>query len=157
MSLPIVALKWEEGADTSLALPSYETSGAAGADIRVNFPSDQRAEGSVLAAGERALIPTGLSMAIPEGYEVQIRPRSGLALKNGVTLVNAPGTIDSDYRGPVGIIVINLGNEPFQVTHGMRIAQMVVAPVIQAKFRLAEDLSETVRGAGGFGSTGIDA
>jgi len=94
-------------------------------------------------------------MAIPDGLEVQIRPRSGLALKHGVTLVNSPGTIDSDYRGHVGVIMINLGDAPFEITHGMRIAQMVVAPVIQADFTLVDDLDETARGAGGFGSTGV--
>lgn len=154
---PTVLLRWDDGADTSLSLPSYETSGAAGADIRANFSMNQRAEGRVLVPGERGLIPTGLNMAIPNGYEVQIRPRSGLALKNGVGLVNAPGTIDSDYRGPVGIILINHGSDPFHISHGMRIAQMVVAPVVQAAFQLTEDLPKSARGTGGFGSTGTDA
>lgn len=108
----------------------------------------------VISSGERALVPTGLRMAIPEGFEVQIRPRSGLALKHGLTLANAPGTIDSDYRGPVGVIMINLGNADFEITHGMRIAQIVVAPVLQAKFVLSDELTATARGAGGFGSTG---
>ena len=155
MSDPTVLLKWHADADRSLALPSYETAGAAGADIRANFAPDQRAEGVVLQPGARALIPTGLSMAIPDGYEVQIRPRSGLALKNGLALVNAPGTIDSDYRGPVGIIIINHGSEPYQVTHGLRIAQMVVAPVVQATFTVQDTLDDTERGQGGFGSTGV--
>ena len=143
---------WEDGADQSLGLPSYETVGAAGADIRANL-KDQA--GISLAPTQRALIPTGLRMAIPAGYEVQIRPRSGLALKHGITLVNTPGTIDSDYRGPIGIIVINLSDEPFEVTHGMRIAQMVVAPVIQSRFVLVDTLSDTARDEGGFGSTGL--
>lgn len=148
----IVQLAWAEGADRSLPLPEYETMGAAGADLRANF-SDQ---GSVtLAPHARALIPTGLRMAIAEGFEVQIRPRSGLALKHGITMVNAPGTIDSDYRGPVGVILINMGDADFEVTHGMRIAQMVVAPVVQAEFVVVETLDDTPRGAGGFGSTGI--
>ena len=99
-------------------------------------------------------MPTGLRLAIPAGYEVQLRPRSGLALKHGITLPNSPGTIDSDYRGPLGVIVMNVGREGFAIEHGMRIAQMVVAPVVQASFDLVESLDETVRGAGGFGSTG---
>jgi dUTP pyrophosphatase len=107
-----------------------------------------------LAPSARALVPTGLRMAMPAGYEVQIRPRSGLALKHGVTLLNTPGTIDSDYRGPLGVIMVNFGDAPFEVTHGMRIAQMVVAPVIQAGFETVARLDETARGAGGFGSTG---
>nr|WP_092067012.1 dUTP diphosphatase [Poseidonocella pacifica] len=146
-----VELLWEEGADASLGLPRYESEGAAGADLRANFPDRGKVE---LSPGERALIPTGLRLAIPEGYEVQLRPRSGLALKNGITLPNSPGTIDSDYRGPLGIIVMNAGTQAFTVTHGMRIAQMVVAPVLQAGFRIVDTLSETVRGEGGFGSTG---
>ncbi|WP_136637014.1 dUTP diphosphatase [Pseudooceanicola onchidii] len=140
-----------EGADADVALPSYETAGSAGADIRANF-ADRAAV--VLEPGARALIPTGLRMAIPQGYEVQVRPRSGLALKHGVTLVNTPGTIDSDYRGEVGVILINLGAEPFTVAHGDRIAQIVVAPVLQAGFSLVDQLDDTARGAGGFGSTG---
>lgn len=148
----IVQLAWTEGADCDIALPAYETAGAAGADLRANF-SDL---GEVtLAAGARALIPTGLRMAIAEGYEVQIRPRSGLALKHGISMVNSPGTIDSDYRGAVGVILINLGEQDFTVTHGMRIAQMVVAPVVQAEFEMVDALDETSRGAGGFGSTGV--
>ena len=107
-----------------------------------------------LAPGARALIPTGLQMEIPQGFEVQVRPRSGLALKHGLMLVNSPGTIDSDYRGPVGVILLNAGTSSFQITHGMRIAQLVVAPVIQARFAVSDGLSETDRGAGGFGSTG---
>ena len=147
-----VVLCWDTAADRSVPLPAYQTKGAAGADLRANFGPDG---GQVtLAPGARALIPTGLRMAIPEGMEVQIRARSGLALKHGIALVNAPGTIDSDYRGPVGIIMINLGDTPFDVTHGMRIAQMVVAPVVQAAFVLVDDLETTERGAGGFGSTG---
>jgi len=140
-------------ADQALPLPHYQTKGAAGADICANFGKSGGA--TTLSPHARALIPTGLSMAIPDGLEVQIRPRSGLALKHGVTLVNSPGTIDSDYRGPVGVIMINLGDAPFEITHGMRIAQMVVAPVIQADFTLVDDLDETARGAGGFGSTGV--
>lgn len=146
-----VDVMWDEGADRALGLPGYETSGAAGADLRANLPD--RGE-ITLAPGARALVPTGLRMAIPEGWEIQLRPRSGLALKHGITLPNAPGTIDSDYRGPLGVIVLNAGEADFVITHGDRIAQMVIAPVVQARFDLCEDLSETVRGVGGFGSTG---
>lgn len=146
-----VQFQWVDGADQSLGLPSYETAGAAGADLRANFADGQAV---TLDPGARALVPTGLRMAIPAGFEVQIRPRSGLALKHGVTLLNTPGTIDSDYRGPLGIIMVNLGDAPFEVTHGMRIAQMVVAPVVQAGFEIVTSLDETARGAGGFGSTG---
>lgn len=131
-------------------LPAYETAGSAGADVRACLP-----DGVVtLAPGERRLIPTGLTMEIPDGFEVQVRPRSGLALKHGLMLVNSPGTIDSDYRGPVGIILLNAGDAPFVVEHGMRIAQLVVAPVVQARFVPATTLRETERGGGGFGSTG---
>lgn len=139
------------GADPDIALPGYETPGAAGADLRANFADRV---GVTLAPSERALIPTGLAMAIPQGFEVQVRPRSGLALKHGIALVNSPGTIDSDYRGEVGVIVLNTSDEPFEVAHGMRIAQMVLAPVVQAAFEEVERLDDTARGAGGFGSTG---
>ncbi|SEQ11375.1 dUTP diphosphatase [Thalassovita taeanensis] len=149
-----IALTWTEEADRALPLPAYETTGAAGADVRANLPAAQRAEGIRLAPGARALVPTGLRLEIPLGYEVQIRPRSGLALKHGVTLPNSPGTIDSDYRGPLGVIVMNAGEAPFHIQHGDRIAQMVVAPVVQAKFTLSGGLSDTARGDGGFGSTG---
>jgi len=145
-----IKLRWAAGADQTLPLPAYESTGAAGADLRANLP-----DGAVtLAPGARALISTGLQMAIPQGFEVQVRPRSGLALKHGITLINSPGTIDSDYRGVVGVILGNTGTEAFTVEHGMRIAQMVVAPVVQAGFDLTESLDDTERGAGGFGSTG---
>ncbi|KEJ89090.1 dUTP diphosphatase [Sulfitobacter donghicola] len=151
MSAPIIHVKWAQGADQSLGLPNYETAGAAGADLRANLPE----QGAItLAPFARALIPTGLIMAIPAGFEVQIRPRSGLALKHGITLPNSPGTIDADYRGPLGVIVQNLGDADFIVEHGMRIAQMIVAPVVQAAFQVVETLDETERGSGGFGSTG---
>lgn len=138
-------------ADPAIPLPRYETVGAAGADICANLPD--RAT-MVVDAGARALVPTGLAMAIPQGYEVQVRPRSGLALKHGIALVNSPGTIDSDYRGEVGVIVLNTSDTPFEVTHGMRIAQLVLAPVVQAGFAEVDSLDDTARGAGGFGSTG---
>ena len=142
---------WEIGADQSLGLPFYASAGAAGADLRANFADQGEV---VLQAGGRVLVPTGLRIAIPEGFEVQLRPRSGLALKHGITLANSPGTIDSDYRGPLGVIVINAGTEAFVISHGMRIAQMVVAPVVWGRFDLVQALSETARGVGGFGSTG---
>lgn len=152
-SAPEIKLVRTSGADHALPLPQYETSGAAGADLRANFPPDQRA-GRDLAPGERALIPTGLIMDIPAGWEVQVRPRSGLALKHGVTLVNSPGTIDCDYRGEIGAIMINLGQDSFHIGHGDRIAQIVVAPALQSRFTEARTFSETIRGTGGFGSTG---
>ncbi|MEI4196764.1 dUTP diphosphatase [Roseovarius sp. E0-M6] len=145
---------WDDGADRSLGLPAYETAGAAGADLRANFAEHARA-GVTLDPSERALVPTGLRIAVPEGYEVQLRPRSGLALKHGITLPNSPGTIDSDYRGPLAVIVMNAGQEPFHIAHGDRIAQIVLAPVVQAEFVLNETLTGTARGAGGFGSTGV--
>lgn len=141
----------EADADATVPLPSYESAGAAGADLRANLPGGRAV---VLEPGARALIPTGLRLEIPDGYEVQIRPRSGLALKHGITLPNAPGTIDSDYRGPLGVIVMNAGEVPFTVGHGDRIAQMVVAPVRRARFDEVGALGDTARGAGGFGSTG---
>ena len=140
----------DAGFDDSVPLPSYETAGSAGADVRANLP-----DGDVtLGPGERALISTGLRVEIPQGYEIQVRPRSGLALKHGITLPNTPGTIDSDYRGPLGVIVMNAGDAPFVVAHGARIAQLVVAPVVQAWFTETDGLTDTARGAGGFGSTG---
>ena len=146
-----IRVAWVKGADRSLSLPDYASAGAAGADIRANFPD----QGSlVLAPGARVLVPTGLRLEIPEGYEVQIRPRSGLALKHGITLPNAPGTIDWDYRGPLGVIVMNAGQEAFAIAHGDRIAQMVVAPVVRAVFEVANELGLSARGDGGFGSTG---
>lgn len=130
-----------------LPAPAYATDGAAGLDVVA-------AEDITLAPGHRHAVGTGFSIAIPEGYEVQVRPRSGLALKFGVTCLNTPGTIDHDYRGEVKVILANLGNEPFEVRRGERIAQLVPAPVQKAAFRQVAELSETIRGAGGFGSTG---
>lgn len=150
---PEIRLKRTEDADPALPLPEYATAGAAGADLRANFPVAQR-DGIDLPPGGRALIPTGLILEIPAGWEVQVRPRSGLALKHGVTLPNTPGTIDSDYRGPLGVIMINLGAEPYRISHGDRVAQIVVAPAPQARFVEVETVDETKRGAGGFGSTG---
>ena len=133
----------------NLPLPSYESASAAGMDLPAAVTTDV-----TLQPGERDLIATGLAIALPEGYEAQIRPRSGLAARNGVTVLNTPGTVDADYRGEVKIILVNLGNEPFTVTRGMRIAQMVIAPVVQAAMEQVDQLPETARGAGGFGSTG---
>jgi len=130
--------------------PVYATEGAAGADLKACI-----ADEIILAPGARALVPTGVRLEIPPGYEGQVRPRSGLALRNGVTVVNAPGTIDSDYRGELSVILINLGSDPFAIRPGDRIAQFVIAPVVRASFSRKTDLSETLRGAGGFGSTGI--
>ncbi|WP_347313584.1 dUTP diphosphatase [Defluviimonas sp. SAOS-178_SWC] len=151
---PVIAVLREEWADPTVPLPSYETAGAAGADIRANLPEAERETGFVLRPMERRVVPTGLRVAIPDGFEMQIRPRSGLALKHGISLPNTPGTIDSDYRGPLGVLLINLGPDPFVVGHGDRIAQMIVAPVIRAVFAEASGLDGTARGAGGFGSTG---
>lgn len=131
-------------------LPVYATSGAAGMDICAANEAD-----IVLAAGERCAVPTGFAMAIPDGFEAQIRPRSGLALKHGISIANAPGTIDSDYRGEIAVIIINLGNAPFTITRGMRIAQMVIAPVTRGQFAEVADLDDSDRGEGGFGSTGV--
>ena len=144
----------EDWADPLVPLPAYQTVGSAGADICANLPVEMRAAGFVLQPMERAIVPTGLRVAIPEGFEMQIRPRSGLALKHGITLPNTPGTIDSDYRGPLGVALVNLGAAPYVVSHGDRIAQCVIAPVLQAGFEVVDDLDTTARGAGGFGSTG---
>lgn len=135
-----------------LPLPHYATDGSAGADLHAAVEADL-----VLAPGGRAAVPTGFALALPPGYEAQVRPRSGLALKNGITLPNSPGTIDADYRGEVQVILLNAGHEPFVVTRGMRIAQIVIAPVTRAAWREEASLDETARGAGGFGSTGIAA
>jgi dUTP pyrophosphatase len=140
----------DHGAD--LPLPGYATEGSAGMDLLAAL-----AESTTLAPGERMVIPTGFAMALPEGYEAQVRPRSGLALKQGITVLNTPGTIDSDYRGEVGVILINLGQEPVTVHRGERVAQMVVAPVTRAVLEVTDDLQESDRGTGGFGSTGRGA
>ncbi len=140
----------DEGADASLPLPEYQTAGAAGADLRADLAGRE----ITLAPGEIRLVPTGLRVEIPHGYEMQVRPRSGLALKHGITVANAPGTVDSDYRGPLGVILVNIGTTAFTITHGERIAQAVIAPVVQARYEFAETLSVSDRAAGGFGSTG---
>jgi len=132
-----------------LPLPKFETALAAGADLRAALGEDM-----VLAPGERALVPTGFAMALPAGYEAQIRPRSGLAYKHGITCLNTPGTIDADYRGEVKVLLINHGKDAFTITRGERIAQMVIAPITQPEFTRVETLDDTARGEGGFGSTG---
>lgn len=136
-------------ADSGDKLPTYGSHGAAGADVRADIDSDL-----VIPAGDTALIGTGLCFEIPEGYEIQVRPRSGLAFKHGVTVLNTPGTIDHDYRGELKVILVNHGKEDFTITPNMRIAQLVVAPVTRASFILSNELSATTRGDGGFGSTG---
>jgi dUTP pyrophosphatase len=144
-----VEIKRLPGGD-GLSLPSYQTEHAAGMDLCAAVAADV-----ILTPGGSAIIPTGFAIALPPGYEAQVRPRSGLAAKNGVTVLNSPGTIDADYRGEVGVILINHGREPFTVTRGARIAQMVVAPVTKVTFRETSALTDTTRGAGGFGSTGV--
>ena len=151
---PILRIVWEAEADAALGLPTYATEGAAGADIRANLPAADRAAGVMLGPLQRAIIPAGFRLEIPPGFEVQVRPRSGLALRHGITLPNSPGTIDSDYRGPLGVLLVNLGSAPYTISHGERIAQMIVAPVVQARFAVVEALPDTGRGGGGFGSTG---
>lgn len=136
-----------------LPLPAYETAGAAGMDLRAALPADRTI---VLEPGRRALVPTGLILELPDNHEGQVRPRSGLASRHGVTCLNTPGTIDCDYRGEVQVLLVNLGEEPFVVARGLRIAQLVVAPVVQAGILLRDVTSPTARGAGGFGSTGTD-
>lgn len=147
--ISVAVQRLSHGAD--LPLPRYETEGAAGMDLVAAIAAD---EPLVIAPGARVLVPTGLAIALPQGFEAQVRPRSGLAVKNGVTVLNTPGTIDSDYRGEVKVILINHGSEAFTVTRGTRIAQMVLAPVTQGTFSEVADLDETTRGTGGFGSTG---
>ncbi len=137
--------------DESFDLPFYATEGAAGADLRASFPEKKPL---TVGPGERVLVPTGLQVEIPVGYELQVRPRSGLSLKSPLLVVNAPGTIDCDYRGEVNVIIGNFGAAPYVIEHGLRIAQLVLAPVVQARYSVATKLGETTRGTGGFGSTG---
>lgn len=135
-----------------LPLPAYATPGAAGMDLACALPADAPL---LLAPGERAAIPTGFAIALPEGYEAQVRPRSGLAKNHGVTVLNAPGTVDCDYRGEIAVLLVNHGRETLEISRGMRIAQLVVAPVVQIMLEEIGELSETARGSGGFGSTGL--
>ena len=147
IDINIVQMPHAEG----LPLPKYETAGAAGMDLLAALPEHGAA---VLEPGKRMMVPTGMAIALPEGFEAQVRPRSGLAAKQGVTVLNTPGTVDSDYRGEVKVILVNLGDEPVTIERGMRIAQVVFAPVTRAELHQVETLDETERGAGGFGSTG---
>ncbi|MBK8457956.1 MAG: dUTP diphosphatase [Phyllobacteriaceae bacterium] len=147
LRIPVIHLPHAAG----LALPAYESAGAAGMDLRAAVPES---EPKSIAPGDRALVPTGLVLEIPAGFEGQVRPRSGLAFRHGVTCLNTPGTIDSDYRGEVKVLLVNLGTEEFVVTRGLRIAQLVIAPVAQAQIVEANIAGETARGSGGFGSTG---
>ena len=148
MNQPTIAIcRLPHGRD--LPLPAYATPGSAGLDLPAAV-----AEDLVLAPGERALVPTGLTLALPDGFEAQVRPRSGLALKHGVTVLNSPGTIDADYRGEVGVLLVNLGQESFTISRGQRVAQMVIAAVAQGRLELVETLPDSSRGSGGFGSTG---
>ena len=147
-SIPVKIIRLQD--DDDLPLPSYESEGSSGMDIRANVKEDV-----LLNPGEIKLIPTGFAVSVPLGYEAQIRPRSGLALKHGIGLVNSPGTIDSDYRGEVGIIMTNWGAEPFPIRRGDRIAQMIISRVYKADFVVTDNLDETSRGQGGFGHTGI--
>jgi dUTP pyrophosphatase len=147
-----IKVKTLEHFDPEFELPFYATPGAAGADIRASLPGKKSL---ILSGGQRLLVPTGLCFEIPQGFEIQVRPRSGLSLKSSLMVVNAPGTIDSDYRGEVNIIIGNFGPEDFVIEHGLRIAQLVLAPVTQASFVMIQgELSQTTRGSGGFGSTG---
>ena len=147
-----VLVSCESDVNPIVSLPTYQTAGAAGADICAFLP-----KGSVtLAPFDRMRIPTGLRLEIPDGYEGQIRPRSGLALKSGLTVLNAPATIDSDYRGLIDVILYNTGALPFQIAHGDRIAQIIIAPIVRARFHVCENLNKTTRGLDGFGSTGVD-
>ncbi|OYU38406.1 MAG: deoxyuridine 5'-triphosphate nucleotidohydrolase [Pseudorhodobacter sp. PARRP1] len=155
MTMALVQVMWEDWADRAVALPAYQTAGAAGADICANLALADRAAGIEIAPMGRVLVPTGIRVAIAPGYEMQIRPRSGLAVKFGITLINAPGTIDSDYRGPLGVALVNLGAAPYVVRHGDRIAQAVLAPVVHMHVQVVDALDDTQRGMGGFGSTGF--
>lgn len=148
VSIDVKRLAHGEG----LPLPKYETAQSAGMDL---YAALEDREAVTLGPLERAMIPTGLAMALPAGFEAQVRPRSSLAAKNGLTVLNTPGTIDADYRGEVKVILVNLSNEPFTIERGMRVAQMIIAPVKQGVWQEVADLDETARGAGGFGSTGV--
>lgn len=151
MSAPVTVQVQRLPHGAGLDLPHYRTAGAAGMDLLAALPADAPL---TLAPGARALIPTGLALALPQGFEAQVRPRSGLALKHGLTVLNSPGTIDADYRGEVQVLLVNLGAEPVGIARGERIAQMVIAPVTRAELLAVESLDDTARGAGGFGSTG---
>ena len=148
MNIPVAVKRFPHS--EGLPLPSYATAGAAGLDLLAAI-----VEPLVLAPGARVLVPTGLAIALPPGYELQVRPRSGLALKNGITMPNSPGTVDEDYRGELQVIIMNAGSKPFTITRGMRIAQAVLAPVVRIEWQETDALPDTARGTGGFGSTGV--
>lgn len=146
-----VKVKTLDHFDPEFGLPFYATEQAAGADIRASLPGKKSL---IVKPGQRVLVPTGLAMEIPVGYEIQVRPRSGLSLKSPLLVVNSPGTVDADYRGEINIIIGNFGTDDYEIEHGLRIAQLVIAPVIQANFTTSVELNSTARGSGGFGSTG---
>ncbi len=148
--LPISILQLPHGAD--LPLPAAQSTGAAGLDLMAAIGADEQI---TIKNCERALVPTGIALQLPQGYEAQVRPRSGLAMKHGVTVLNAPGTVDADYRGEIKVLLVNHGQEPFVVTHGLRIAQLVIAPVVQVQLVAVSALETSARGDGGFGSTGL--
>lgn len=152
MTAPVVRFRRLDG-NADLPIPAYATAGAAGFDLRAAVPGDKPL---LLRPGERLLVPTGFACAVPHGYEMQVRPRSGLAVKHGVSVANSPGTVDSDYRGPLMVCLVNFGAEPFAVRRGDRIAQAVVAPAPQLTLIEVEHLDATARGEGGFGSTGVE-
>jgi dUTP pyrophosphatase len=145
------------GSDPAVPLPEYQSAGAAGMDVHANLPEVARVAGLSVEPGERRLVPTGLRVELPSGHELQLRPRSGLALREGLTLLNSPGTIDSDYRGEIGVLVINHGRATVIITHGMRLAQLVLAPIARAVWVESAAVNSTARGASGFGSTGTGA
>ena len=149
-----VAIKYLPDTDSDFPIPSYQTRGSSGLDIRAYLPKHTRDSGEVLFPGQRLLVSSGFIFEIPDGYEGQLRPRSGLALKYGISLANGIGTIDSDYRGKLGVLLINLGDSPFTVKHGQRIAQLVIAPYTKVKLKIVNELSKTMRNESGYGSTG---
>jgi len=149
-----ILISWTSDADRSLGLPARASAGAAGLDLKANLFPEDRQTGLRMAPGDFTLVPTGLRIAMPADHEAQIRPRSGLALRSGVTVLNSPGTIDSDYRGEIGVLLLNCGRVPVPITHGDRIAQLVIAKLASCEFQVVEDLAATGRGPGGFGSTG---
>ncbi len=155
MNLPL-SICYTDSADKKIALPCYATPESAGMDLRANFPADLRSSGVVLKPGLSACIPTGLCVAMPDNMEATARPRSGLALHHGITVLNSPGTIDADYRGEWGVILINHGQEDFHIQHGERIAQVVFSSILRPHFKVVKKLPESVRGAGGYSSTGTD-
>ncbi len=154
MNNATVAMCYTDSADEKIPLPCYATPESAGMDLHANFPPNLRESGLVLKPATRGLIPTGLRLAMPDTMEASVRPRSGLALHHGITVLNSPGTIDADYRGELGVILINHGGEDFHITHGMRIAQIVFNPIVRVDITRVDTLPDSLRGDGGFGSTG---